>query len=227
MTPPAAPGGWRARDAVLALGAGLLASMGGAAVVAPGGMTTLELFAVVLPLQSVGTLAAAVLMARRRGNPVDLLGLRWRWADLVGVAVGAGVQVAGAAVAAGILETFFDGEVPGQELVTAAGDSTGWVVRVLIVLGLVVLGPLAEEVAFRGILLPSLLRRGRRQAVVLSSGVFAAIHLVDPGAAFSVPFLFVLALILADERLRRGTLGRPIAIHAGFNLVTVVAVFAA
>lgn len=218
---------WRARDAAIALLAGVAVSVAGALVVRSDGLSDQELFALVVPLQSLGTLLVAYRMAQRRGGPVEALGLRFRWMDLAGVAVGAGIQIAAAAVALSVVETFFDGEVPGQELVGAAGDTVGWVLRVLVVFGLVVLGPLAEEVVFRGMLLPALLGRGRRFGVLVSSSVFALIHLVDPNAAFSVPFLFVLALILAHERLRTGGIGRPIAIHAGFNLITVIAVFVA
>ena len=217
---------WRARDAALALLAGFAASFLGAVLVLDGGLSTIELFALVLPLQSAGTLACAFAMARRRGPVRTVLALDARWSDLVGVAVGAGIQVVGAAVALSIIETFFGGEVPGQEVVTAATETEGWGIRLLVMLGLVVFGPIAEEVAFRGMLLPALLGRGRRRAVIVSSAWFAGIHLIDPGAAFSVPFLFVLALVLANERLRTGRLARSVAIHAGFNLITVIAVFA-
>lgn len=218
---------WRVRDAAFALAAGFVASVAGAALVASDGLTNIELFALVLPLQSAGTLFVAYRMARRRGPVRKVLGLRARWMDLVGVAVGAGIQIAGSAVAVSIVETFFDGEVPGQELVDTVGDPMDGTARLLVVIGLVFLGPIAEEIVFRGMLLPALLRRGRQLAVIVSSALFALIHLVDPSAAFSVPFLFVLALVLANERLRTGGLGRPIAIHAGFNLVTVIAVFVA
>ena len=146
---------------------------------------------------------------------------------MTGIAVGAGIQIVGASVALSIIETLFEGEVPGQEIVIAAAETVGWSTRALVVIGLVIIGPIAEEVVFRGILLSALLGRGRRVAVTVSSALFASLHLVDPAAAFSVPFLFVLALVLANERLRTGRLGRPMAIHAGFNLITVIAVFAA
>lgn len=225
--PVTEPAPWRARDALLATLAGLGASLVGALLVFRGGLSTIDLFAVVLPLQSAGTLACAFAMARRRGPMRRVLALTARWSDLTGVAVGAGIQIVGAAVALSIIETFFEGEVPGQEMVTAAAESVGWGTRLLVVAGLVIVGPIAEEVVFRGMLLPALLGRGRRWAVSVSSAWFALLHLVDPAAAFSVPFLFVLALVLGNERLRTGRLGRPVAIHAGFNLITVIAVFAA
>lgn len=218
---------WRARDALFATLAGFGASVLGAILVGGGGLTTIDLFAVVLPLQSAGTLAYAYFMARRRGPLHQVLALTARWSDLTGIAVGAGIQVVVASLALSIIETFFEGEVPGQEIVTAAAETAGWGVRILVVIGLVILAPIAEEVVFRGMLLPSLLRRGRRWAVMVSSALFASLHLVDPSAAFSVPFLFVLAVVLGNERLRTGRLGRPMAIHAGFNLITVIAVFAA
>ena len=227
LAPEARFAPWRVRDAVGALLAGLGASIIGALVVRADGLSTLELFALILPLQSLGTLAAAWWMARRRGPVAQVLALRARWGDLVGVPVGAGLQIAAAMVAAVIVNVFFEGEVPGQELVEDAEDAATWGMRLLVIIGLVVLGPLAEEVVFRGMMLPALLHRGRRSAVIISSAVFALIHLVDPNAALSVPFLFVLAVVLANARLRTGGLGRPMAIHAGFNLITVIAVFLA
>lgn len=230
MTPPGpSPADvWRARHALWAVLAGLLASVTGYLVVRSGGVTGLELFAVVLPLQSVGTIAAGLLMARRRGPVVPLLALRARWADLLGVLVGAGIQIVLSGVAVVVVEVLFGGEVPGtQEVVTEAASVEGWPAWAAVVAGVVILGPIAEEIAFRGILLPALLRRGERFAVWVSAGLFAALHLVDPNAAFSVPFLFVLAVILGNEVMRTGRLGRPVAIHAGFNLVTVFALIGA
>lgn len=227
MSPDASPTEpWKARHALWVVSLGVFASVLALAVVGRGGVTTVELFALVLPVQSVGTIVAAVVLARRRGGVRTMLALRFSWSDLVGLPIGAGIQVVTAAVALAIVETFFGGEMPGQEIVSAAADTRGLPIWILVVATLVVLGPLAEEIAFRGILLPSLLRRGDRFAVWTSGAWFAVLHLLDPNAAFVVPFLFVLAVVLGNERLRTGRLGRPVAIHAGFNLITVLALFA-
>lgn len=219
---------WRARHALWAVTAGILASVAGVVVVRGGGVSGFELFAVVLPLQSAGTIVAAVAMARRRGPVRALLALHVRWSDLVGVLVGAGVQVVLSALALAVVEVLFDGELPGQqEIVTEAATASGVLAWTLVVVGIVAIGPLAEEIAFRGILLPALQGRGDRFAVWMSAACFAALHLVDRNAAFSVPFLFVLAVVLGNERVRTGRLGRPLAIHAGFNLVTVLALIGA
>lgn len=223
MITPGPP--WRLRDGFAAAGSGIVASGIAAAAVASDGVSTLELFALVLPVQSLTTLGVVFLLSRGRGPLRDSLSLRGRWVDLVGIPVGAGVQLVLSALALAIVEAFFGGDVPGQEVVNYAGATAGALERGLAVAGLVVVGPVAEEVVFRGIILPALLPKGRRRAVIISSALFAALHLVDPRAVFSVPFLFVLALVLANETLRTGRLGRAIAIHAGFNLVTVIGVF--
>jgi membrane protease YdiL (CAAX protease family) len=223
---PEAATALRVRDAVFAIAVGLAASAASALAVRAGGISTLELFAFVVPAQALGTLVTALLIAARRGPVRSVLALRVQWSDLTGIPVGAGIQLVLSALALAVVETFFGGEVPGQEIVESAGVTGGPAGRILVVLGVVVLGPIAEEVAFRGMLLPALLPRGRRWAVNVSSAGFALLHLLDPNALFSVPFLFVVAIVLGNERLRTGRLGRPVAIHAGFNLLTVLAIFA-
>ena len=61
-------------------------------------------------------------------------------------------------------------------------------------------------------------------AVVGSAGAFALIHLLDPNLLLAMPVFFVLGWVLARATIRTGRLGRAMTIHAGFNLVTVVAV---
>lgn len=223
-SPPAEAPTWKVRHALAAASAGLGASLLGAMLTRADGITALEVFALILPLQSGTTIGVALAIARRRGPIRDALLLRVRRSDLVGLAVGVGIQILAAAMALVVVETFFGGEVPRQEIVDVVATGVGPLEWFLVVLGLVVVGPVAEEIVFRGILVSALTHRGARFAVIVSSAAFALFHLVDPAAAFSVPFLFVLGFVLASERLRTGRLGRPIAIHAGFNLVTVIAV---
>jgi membrane protease YdiL (CAAX protease family) len=72
------------------------------------------------------------------------------------------------------------------------------------------------------------LRRHRSDAssILISSAAFAALHLLDPNAILAVPFLFVVGVVMGRAVVRTGRLGRAIAIHSGFNLVSVVALFA-
>ena len=107
------------------------------------------------------------------------------------------------------------------------GGSTplGW--RIPLVLMVVGVGPLVEELLFRGVLLSALLRRWHvGWAVVLSSLVFALIHL--PGLQFqwyALPALTLLALTLAWLRLHSASIWPAILAHATNNLLGVIVWF--
>ena len=74
---------------------------------------------------------------------------------------------------------------------------------------------------FRGMLLSRMLRSlPRHGAIWLSGLVFAAIHLVDPGAWFAVIGLFPVGVVLGYLALSTGDLSRALWAHAGFNFVT-------
>jgi membrane protease YdiL (CAAX protease family) len=217
---------WRGRDAVLALIAGFVASVIAYLAVAPT-PTTLVLFAVVFPAQWAGTFAFLAWLAPRRADWRTELRVSIVRSDFWGIIQGAFIQLVLASIAFIIVEAFFDGSAPTQDVVVTAGTAIGPIEVVLVVLGLGVVGPITEEVVFRGVLLRVLEPRGRRPAIVLSSLVFAGVHLLDPGAILAVPFLFVLGLILAKRTLDTGRLGGAMALHAGFNLITVAAVLSA
>ncbi len=77
-----------------------------------------------------------------------------------------------------------------------------------------IIAPVAEEILFRGILLPLLMKRlGAGSAVILSSFLFALIHWHVP----SFFPLFVLATGLALAYVYTGSLWVPILMHALFN----------
>ncbi len=81
-----------------------------------------------------------------------------------------------------------------------------------------VLAPLFEECLFRGIVLPVLLRRlGTGPAIVLSSLIFAAIHLHLP----SLAPLFVVSVGFSMAYLYTGSLWAPVCMHAIFNGVNL------
>ena len=118
---------------------------------------------------------------------------------------------------------------PVTQNISQLGESTplGW--RVPLVLLVVSLGPLVEELLFRGVLLSALLQRwGSVAAVGLSSLVFALAHL--PGLdwqVFALPDLFLLALALAWLRLRSGSIWPSVVGHGANNLLAVAAWFVA
>lgn len=87
----------------------------------------------------------------------------------------------------------------------------------------VVLAPLVEEVVFRGMLLSSLRPRvGDLSAIVVSSLVFAAVHVLP----FAMPPIFLLSVGLGWLYVRTDSLWTPIAAHAVFNTVGIVALYA-
>lgn len=76
---------------------------------------------------------------------------------------------------------------------------------------LVVVAPLTEEAFFRGLVLRGFLKRfGERRAIVLSSVLFALVHL-NP---YQFVGAFVLGCLAAWVRIRSGSLWPPIVVHA-------------
>jgi membrane protease YdiL (CAAX protease family) len=99
----------------------------------------------------------------------------------------------------------------------------------LLSLGAIALAPaVCEELLFRGIVLPSLLRPlGPAAAVILSSLLFGVIHLDTTGSGVSlyrVPFAIVVGVGLGALRVRTGSLVSPILAHALLNAITFAVV---
>lgn len=92
----------------------------------------------------------------------------------------------------------------------------------LAVLMAVIVGPITEELAFRGVIAPALERRfGRTAAIAGSAGVFALYH-VTPW--LFVP-MFAFGCALGWLALSRRSLWSAIALHATYNGVVVAAAF--
>ena len=82
-----------------------------------------------------------------------------------------------------------------------------------------VVGPVAEEIFFRGFVLTGLLKRfGVRRALLLSSLLFGLFH-IDPGAI--VP-TFALGLVLGWVYLKTGSIWPSIFAHALHNTLAVL-----
>jgi uncharacterized protein len=114
------------------------------------------------------------------------------------------------------------------------GRATSPELRVPLVLVVTSVGPLVEELLFRGVLLSALLnpvlipRRRIGWAVLISSLAFALVHL--PGLnwqAYALPQLMLLALVLAWLRLHSGSIWPGVLAHGSYNLLAVAAWFAA
>jgi membrane protease YdiL (CAAX protease family) len=84
----------------------------------------------------------------------------------------------------------------------------------------VLIAPLSEELLFRGFFYPVLKRPlGPVLSGILTSGLFAAMHL----NALSFAGLLVLALCLTIAYEWSGSLVVPVAMHMGFNAISLLA----
>lgn len=151
-------------------------------------------------------------------------GLVVRPADWPWLAFGVLLQVVGIG-AVSLLEQVKSG-LSEQQAVDTVKHSQGPEI-VLVVLGVVLFAPLVEELLFRGLLLRSLLRKTSPiVAVVISSVVFAGLHLLDPSTAPLMAPLLLLAVISGIRAVRSGELSQSILLHVGFNLLSAVLLLA-
>ena len=116
--------------------------------------------------------------------------------------------------------------VPQDVKQLGGGASTGF--RIALTLVVASIGPLVEELLFRGVLLSALLRRLRTAwAVLASAALFALVHLPDlHWLWYALPNLALLGVVLAWLRLRSGSLWPSVIAHASNNLLAMVALFA-
>lgn len=85
----------------------------------------------------------------------------------------------------------------------------------LLIIPAAVLAPIGEELLFRGVLLPWLRGwMGRAEALVVSAGLFAVLHLFY---GVFTGWIFFLGLMLGWARLTSGGLRAPILLHATVN----------
>lgn len=88
--------------------------------------------------------------------------------------------------------------------------------RVAIAVAATVLGPIAEELVFRGATFTSIIDRHRPAVVIaVTAAAFTLIH-SEPR---DLPILFVMGLILGHLRWASGSLLPPILLHMAFNAV--------
>jgi membrane protease YdiL (CAAX protease family) len=172
-----------------------------------------------------GLLGAPVLASRRKGTG-DLardFGFSFRWTDaFVGLPVGVVCQLLLVPLIYLPLQQFIsthDLEAPVRRVTDAAHGPGYLALAVVVVVG----APVVEELFFRGLVLRSLQRRfGDAWAVVGSALVFGLAHF----EVLQLPALVTLGVILGAMAVSTKRLGPSIWAHAGFNLVTMVALAA-
>jgi membrane protease YdiL (CAAX protease family) len=95
----------------------------------------------------------------------------------------------------------------------------------LIAAGLVIGGPLAEEMTFRGQIFAALAqsRLGATGASLITSGLWACVHITEPFHVMAL--LFLMGLALAWLLVRFGSLWPPILCHAAWNGLQALALY--
>lgn len=241
--PAASPGpqkpAWTLSDVFVGLGVTLLLSLlitavariagydGGPALLLLGG----------LPIW-IALLGTTIWACRRHGvgRLVVDLGLRFQWSDLwIGLAVGVGLRFA-----IGIWATVIaraTGELPASNVPELGGAGLGngfWVV--VNVTAIVLIGPIVEEIFFRGLALRSalatLLRRADRPrlasparratyASLITALLFSLLHVGEvptlTSALVLIPGLFFAGWVMARLTIWRQRLGPAIVTHVVFN----------
>lgn len=168
-------------------------------------------------------LVATVVYSTRRADatqPSTSLPIAFRWPDLpVGAALGAMTQL----VLVPLLYLPFQGVIDEEDLSGPARelfDRVDGAGLVAMAVGVIVVAPIVEELFFRGLLLGAIRARwGTAAAVIGSSLVFAATHFQP----LQLPALAVAGAVFAGAAVRTGRLGPAVAVHAGFNATTFVA----
>jgi membrane protease YdiL (CAAX protease family) len=94
-------------------------------------------------------------------------------------------------------------------------EYTGFISEVLIFITVVLVGPVLEELVFRGVICRALTRFGKGFAVVASSLLFALMHL---NMTQAVP-VFGFALVLGYVYLKTDSLQVPVILHVINNLI--------
>ncbi|RMH03099.1 MAG: CPBP family intramembrane metalloprotease [Planctomycetota bacterium] len=124
--------------------------------------------------------------------------------------------LAGAAVLpllGGIWVELLPGEAPGLEPPLAGLPPS------LLAFSLCLIPGVCEEIAFRGVVLQTLLGMARpATAHLITAGLFAAVHLQP--AMF--PYHFLVGLFLGWLRIRSRSLGAPMLAHAGHNAIVLL-----
>ncbi|HVR32790.1 MAG TPA: type II CAAX endopeptidase family protein [Acidimicrobiia bacterium] len=174
-------------------------------------------------------LLGLAIVLRRRNSSFGGLGLHVEPSD--GVYLIAGVVLQIAIIAAFIpVARLIGAEDSTQSLAYEIPNVEGTLLRAGLVLSVALVGPVTEELLFRG-LLPRVVGRWTSQGMsfVVAAFFFAVLHLVGvttdnivQSMVLLLPQLFIIGLILGWQTMRRRRLGVAIFTHAGFNLVAVL-----
>jgi len=170
----------------------------------------------------VGLLGAPLWASRLKGagSLAEDFGFSFRWTDpVVGLPIGIACQLLLVPLIYLPLQQFIskhDLEEPVRRVTDSAHGGGFIALSIVVVVG----APIVEELFFRGLVLRSLQRRfGDTWAVLGSAVLFGLAHF----EYLQLPALVSLGVILGAMAVSSKRLGPSIFAHAGFNLVTMIA----
>ena len=216
---------WSIVDFLLIWLAQQIGSAGGFAIAAGTGVGSIFLFSLVG--QQIAGLGLLFWLARRKAD--GDLGFTIEGGDFGYIGLGLVLNLGVVTLLLPLSNLLFPEGRPGQSVATSLMEAESLPVQIALVVVYVVIGPVAEELVYRGVVLRALEAYGRRTAIVGSAVIFAAIHLpgletdqvVRSAAVFLPPFI-LLGVFLAWLTLRKGRLGPAIFVHSGWNLLAAL-----
>ncbi len=164
------------------------------------------------------------LVIRKYGLSWADLGLRpvsRRWC--VRAALAAILMMPVVALVNSLVPTVTNEPFQNPQIYALAPMGFSWTGLVIMIVMAGVVAPLAEEIAFRGLLYPWLRDRWGVPAAAAASGLcFAALH----GVVILIPALTVIGIVLAVLYQRSGSLWTAVIAHGVFNTVMILALYA-
>jgi membrane protease YdiL (CAAX protease family) len=142
------------------------------------------------------------------------------------VAIGTALGIV-APLLGGLLTQFLAGSHDVSQTVTDIADKAHVGMRVALLPAVILVGPLVEEVLFRGALLSVLRTRlGDGWAIAVSAIVFGAVHLPDlDWLWYAVPNLVLVGVFCAWLRVRSGSIWPGFVAHAANNALATAGWF--
>ncbi len=214
---------------IIALGsvrllAGLLVGLGSGAQDSGGG-DVLTLTVILLTAQTAIVLGMVyALVIRKYGLSWAELGLRpvsRRWC--VRAALVAILMMPVVAVVNSLVPTVTNEPFQNPQIYALAPMGFSWAGLIIMTVMAGVVAPIAEEIAFRGLLYPWLRDRWGVPAAAVASGLcFAVLH----GVVILIPALTVIGIVLAVLYQRSGSLWTAVIAHGIFNSVMILALYA-
>jgi membrane protease YdiL (CAAX protease family) len=163
-----------------------------------------------------------ILVTKERGSPRFWKALHWNWPSTIWpyLLIGFAMQVVFV-----FIERFlpFPKETPFDELLRRHAAI------VLIAVFAVTLGPLMEELFFRGFLYPVLARRiGITAGILVSALGFGLMHAAQYGYSWaSILLIFLVGVVLGTVRAKKNSVAAGVLVHMGYNGTIALVMFAA